>query len=324
MSEPEVSTKSPENDALEAVPIATATSSTQDEAPATSENPQTLEEPSETEPQTSVGTIPSGELTQLGGIDVYISKPADYPHSPSKFLLFLTGGTGLSSTNQLQADVYAKNGFVVVMPDLFAGDPAPNTFDPNAPDPNGASASLLERIKLHAAETAKSFLIDMWLARHTPEKVLPIIYTVLQAAKDEFADAVANGDGVYAVGYSFGGKYVILLAAEGKQGDEEEGKKAPEIKAGAVAHATAASREDMEGIKAPLTFVCVGPEDPLFPPEVVDVGRTYMKMTGIPYEIEMFERVPHGFAILGGYTDPAIKEAQSKAFEQMLKWLQSH
>lgn len=49
---------------------------------------------------------------------VYVAKPSDYPHSPSKLLLLLTGGTGLKSTNnQLQADKYASEGFLVVMPD---------------------------------------------------------------------------------------------------------------------------------------------------------------------------------------------------------------
>lgn len=49
---------------------------------------------------------------------VYIAKPPDYPHSPSKLLLMLTGGTGVkSANNQLQADKYASEGFLVVMPD---------------------------------------------------------------------------------------------------------------------------------------------------------------------------------------------------------------
>ena len=49
---------------------------------------------------------------------VYITKPSDYPHSPSKLLLFLSSGTGIHSTNnQLQADQFASEGFLVVMPD---------------------------------------------------------------------------------------------------------------------------------------------------------------------------------------------------------------
>jgi dienelactone hydrolase len=133
-----------------------------------------------------------------------------------------------------------------------------------------ADVSLIEQVKLRAAETAKSFMIDMWLARHTPEKVLPILHKVLESAKDEFADAVANGGGVYAAGYCFGGKYVVMLAGEhadsGFAGqrdakDEEEGemaKRGPLIKVGAVAHATLVTGEDMTAVKSPVSLVCVG------------------------------------------------------------------
>lgn len=85
----------------------------------------------------------------------------------------------------------------------------------------------------------------MWLARQTPEKVLPVLRKVIEGAKEEFADAVANGGGVYAVGYCFGGKYVLLLGSELPEvvhrhaiQDEERGATlfAPLIKAGAVAH----------------------------------------------------------------------------------------
>ena len=168
-------------------------------------------------------------MSKLGDVDVYVSKPADYPHSPSKLLLLLTGGTGVKSTNnQLQADKFAQEGFLVLMPDQythppfpctqmltktsrFDGEPAPNT----APEPTAASdLPLIEKIKLGLIDTVKSFTIDMWLARHTPEKVLPILYKVLDAAKEEFADAIANGGGIYAAGYCFGAKYALLLAGE--------------------------------------------------------------------------------------------------------------
>lgn len=128
---------------------------------------------------------------------MYVAKPADYPQSPSKLLLFLTGGTGVhSKNNQVQADRFAEEGFLVIMPDMFENDPAPNS---SAVDET--NHSMIEQFKMAAAETVKSFMIDMWLARHTPEKILPVIHKVLESAKEEFADAVANGDGVYGVGY---------------------------------------------------------------------------------------------------------------------------
>ncbi|MBE7180934.1 MAG: hypothetical protein INR71_06950, partial [Terriglobus roseus] len=87
---------------------------------------------------------PTGETTKLADVECYVTKPADYPHSPSKLLLFLTGGTGVRSTNnQLQADAYASAGFLVVMPDLFDGDPAPNSATES-----GHSESYLEAFKL--------------------------------------------------------------------------------------------------------------------------------------------------------------------------------
>lgn len=123
----------------------------------------------------------------------------------------------------------------------FDGDPAPNSADVTSAADSGAS--FIEKLKFTAAETAKSFLIDMWLARHTPEKVMPILHRVIEGAKEEFADAVANGGGIYAVGYCFGAKYVLILGGEQLETvhaptDEEQGlaTRAPLIKAGAIAH----------------------------------------------------------------------------------------
>ena len=58
------------------------------------------------------------EIAKFNDVETYIAKPADYPHSPSKLLLLLTGGTGIHSTNnQIQADKFAAEGFLVAMPD---------------------------------------------------------------------------------------------------------------------------------------------------------------------------------------------------------------
>ena len=142
---------------------------------------------------------------------VYISKPSDYPHQPSKLLLFLTGGTGVHSTNnQLQADKFASHGFIVLMPDMFDGDAAPNSTTSVEEE----NATVIEQIKMEAVTAVKAFQIDMWLARHTGEKVIPILMRVIEAAKSEFADALAGGDGIYGVGYCFGAKYILHLGAE--------------------------------------------------------------------------------------------------------------
>lgn len=242
-------------------------------------------------------------------MQVYVSKPSEYPHAPARLLLLLTGGTGLKSTNnQIQADRFAAEGFLVVMPDLFEGDVAPNSATVDAEQAADGTSSFLDNFKIKAAETAKSFMIDMWLARHTEEKVLPILHKVIDGAKDEFADAVSNGGGVYAVGYCFGAKYILLLAAERKPfvgggwlggeqkpADEESGaaKNGPFIKAGALAHATLVAREDFEGIKAPLSLVCVE-NDPMFPDDIRKFGEESLSKANVDHEVQVYPGVPHG------------------------------
>lgn len=257
MSDPELATKAPESDAMEPSLISSEDSKAQTGA--------SMGEHCVTDRPNPDDRQPSGEMTKFGDIDVYVSKPGDYPNSPAKLLLLLTPGTGVHSTNnQIQADIFASEGYVVVMPDQFKGDAAPNSKTIAAEE----SPSILEQVKLRAAETAKSFLVDMWLARQTPEKVMPILLKVIETVKDEYADAVAHGEGIYSVGYCFGGKYVMLLAGEHPetvvtgqpQKDKEVGmvKNGPLIKAGAVAHATLVTREDLKAVRAPLTLVCVG------------------------------------------------------------------
>lgn len=258
MSEPELATKSPENDAVEDQTAISAHDST-------AQTGASMGEHCTTDRPTPAGQLPTGEMTKFGEIDAYVSKPADYPTTPGKLLLLLTGGTGVHSVNnQLQADTFAKEGFVVVMPDQFGGDHAPNS----AASDSESNPSLIEQVKMRAAETVKSFMIDMWLARQTPEKVLPILHKVLDAIKDEYADAVAFGNGIYAAGYCFGAKYVIILAGQQPEtqsseqplGDEEAGKesKAPLIRAGAIAHGTLVTRDDLTSIEVPMSMVCVG------------------------------------------------------------------
>lgn len=282
----------------------------------------------------------AGEETTINTIACYVSKPPSYPQEPGKLLLLLTGGTGIKSiNNRLQADAYAARGFLVVMPDQFNGDPAPNmsmSEEDAAAAANAEGMSFLDRIKLGAVETAKSFLIDMWLARHTAEKVLPILHKVLSGAKEEFADAVASGGGVYGVGYCFGAKYVLILCGEGSGGSEqgqtvagEQGGQgeatttSAQLKVGAIAHGTLVTKEDIENVKSPIAMACVK-NDNLFPDDIREQGRASLELNSVEHVIKVFDDVPHGFAVLGDYQDAKIREAQKEAFDLMTQWLESH
>ena len=193
---------------------------------------------------------------------------------------------------------------------------------------------MIEKVKMGFATTAKSFLVDMWLARQTPEKVLPLLHKVIDGAKEEFADAVANGGGIYGVGYCFGGKYICLLASElpddvahgqAQPKDEEAGmvKTGPLIKVGALAHGTLVTKEDLESIKSPICMACVE-NDQLFPEEIRKAGQEALEKNKVEHDVKVYSDVPHGFAVVGEYDDANIQEMQKAAFEQMVGWLKTH
>jgi dienelactone hydrolase len=254
----------------------------------------------------STSQTPTGEITKFNEIDCYITKPADYPHAPCKLLLFLTGGTGIHAlANKLQADAYAEQGYLVIMPDQFSNDPAPNSVFSAGDD----KTSFLEQLKLRAAEVAKSFRLDMWLARHTPSSVLPRLMKVLDAVKDEYADAVQAGGGVYCVGVSVGGRQALLLASElgadvfeGQKevseeaaGKVEEGmvRRGPAVKAAVILHGATIEREDFTGVKSPIALLTVD-EDALFSDEVREAGVKSLKEKGVEVQEWTYPGVPHG------------------------------
>ena len=100
-------------------------------------------------------------------------------------------------------------------------------------------------------------------------------------------------------------------------------KSGPHIKAGAIAHATLVSKEDFDGVKSPLAFVCVE-NDQLFLDEVREYGEKYLKENSVESEFKVYAGVPHGFGVVGEYEDAKIKAAQLEAFDQMLAWLKAH
>ena len=122
------------------------------------------------------------------------------------------------------ADSMARSGYFVVMPDLFHGDPIPTSaFDPGA-----------------------NFDIMGWLSKHPMEGVDTICEAAIKAMKSDLGVKKIG-----AVGYCFGGKYVIRFLAEGKGLD-----------AGFVAHPSLVKPEELEAIKGPLSIAAAG--KPLF------------------------------------------------------------
>jgi len=109
-------------------------------------------------------------------VEAYISHPAD--HSTKRAILLLTDVIGHRFINaQLIADQLAANGYFVVMPDLFHGDPVPLNL------PTG-------------------FDLMAWLKGppgHLPDRVEPVVQEVFKEMKSSL-----GCERIGAIGYCFG------------------------------------------------------------------------------------------------------------------------
>ncbi|KAK9382899.1 uncharacterized protein V2V93DRAFT_342451 [Kockiozyma suomiensis] len=166
---------------------------------------------------------PAGEFRTLPDSQerIYVSKPHWGPPESAtsgtnyletakedirgfSLLLLLTNGLGLESlNNQLLADSFAREGYFVVMPDLFFNDPNAPIAQPTT---SLGPTSLLSRVKSLAVSSATGFKTDMWVARHTEERTWPMLVQMI----DEIVDIYRPRD-ISVVGYSFGGKYALKL-----------------------------------------------------------------------------------------------------------------
>jgi dienelactone hydrolase len=158
-----------------------------------------------------------GTVEDIDGTPTYISLP---PHgeSNSKAILYLSDACGMHIPNsQILADSFAAAGYKVMMPDLFHGDPHPINDD---------------TVDLYA-----------WLAKHTAERVDPIVEGALKALRED-----QSIEWVGAVGYCFGAKYLVRWLRRGDQ----------KIDAGFVAHPSFVEAEELRNITGPLSIAAAG------------------------------------------------------------------
>ena len=166
---------------------------------------------------------PTGEMKSIGDVETYFAYPKD--KSTKKAILLITDVIGHKFNNaQLIADQFAANGYLVVMPDLFYGDPIPL----NRPG---------------------DFDLMAWLTKggpkgsHLPITVDPIIDSCLVEMRTKL-----GCEKIGAVGYCFGAKYVVrhLRPDQGK------------IDVGYCAHPSFVDKEELQEIKGPLAISAAG------------------------------------------------------------------
>ena len=141
-----------------------------------------------------------------------------------------------------------------------------------------------------------------------PSDVEPIVDTVIVEMR-----TVYNCKKISGVGYCFGAKYVVrhLLPQAGK------------IDVGYIAHPSFVEEEELAAIKGPLS-ISAAEIDSLFTTEKRHKSEEILKAAGVPYQINLFSGVQHGFAVRCDLTIKENKFAKEAAFLQAIQWFEEY
>ncbi|KAK4548963.1 hypothetical protein LTR36_008736 [Oleoguttula mirabilis] len=225
-----------------------------------------------------------GEVKNIGEISTYFSYPEDKQTAIA--ILILPDVIGHEFINaQLIADQFAANGYFVVMPDLFEGDP----------------------IKLNRPA---DFNIMEWLQKSGPEgkghgtgQVDPIVTAVIKEMKEKLGVKKIG-----AVGYCFGAKYVARFGAEGKG-----------IDVGCMAHPSFVDAAEIKAMVAPLC-IAAAETDAIFPADKRRETEDILKEMKLPYQMSLYGDVEHGFAVRADMSKREAKFAKEAVFLQHVQW----
>lgn len=221
---------------------------------------------------------------------------------------------------QLIADQFAANGYFAVVPDLFNGNVVPI----NPPE---------------------GFDLMKWVQEEMPQvpKVDPIIENVIKHLRGELGVKRLGG-----VGYCFGGKYVCRWLKEGS------------LDVGYTAHPSWISVEELQAIKGPLSIAAAGKcitcakisssvviwpgdrflilqgcyynsgtdaileTDQIFSAEKRRESEDILQKMDVPYQINLFSDVSHGFAVRADLSKKPVKFAKEQAFLQAVSWFEEY
>ncbi|PWY71673.1 alpha/beta-hydrolase [Aspergillus heteromorphus CBS 117.55] len=232
----------------------------------------------------------TGSYSTLNDFEIYTNYPAD--KSTEHGILIITDVIGHRFINaQLIADQFAANGYFVMMPDLFDGDAIPLNR------PAGFDLQAWLRGEYHKEKKG-----------HLPADVDPIIEACITEMRSKYGVKKIG-----AVGYCFGGKYVV------RHLHPEQGK----IDAGYTAHPSFVTAEELKAIKGPLS-ISAAEVDAIFPTEKRHESEVILKDLGFPYQINLYSGVEHGFSVRGNPEKRTVQYAKESAFLQAVQWFKEH
>ncbi|KAH7007643.1 dienelactone hydrolase [Ilyonectria destructans] len=232
---------------------------------------------------------PRGKNIRIAGGKhaVYLATPTPEKAKESTAVLFLPDIMGIWQNSRLLADEFAANGYVTLLVDTFNGDPIPVNPD-------------------------KEVDIPAWLSRgstgdnpHNEAAVDPIIQDAIKILKEEYGMTKFG-----AVGYCFGAKYLIRHFNGG-------------IDAGYVAHPSSVVADELAAIKGPLS-IAAAEMDHIFPAEKRHETERTLQNARKQYQLTLYSKVVHGFAVRCNLSKREQKWAKEQAFYQAIPWFDEH
>jgi len=239
----------------------------------------------------TVGTLHEGETTGKdikidGTIDAYLATPPEGKAHDGYGILYLPDVISIWQNSKIMADNFAANGYTTLILDLFNGDP----------------------IQLNRGG---NFDFMGWLTKgsegnnpHTFEYVDPIVEKGIKALRDLGIKKIG------AVGYCFGAKYVVRHYKSG-------------IEVGFIAHPSFVEEDELAAISGPLS-IAAAQTDSIFPTEKRHKSEEILINKGLPFQINLYSGVEHGFAVRCDTSVKIQKFSKEQAFLQALAWFEEH
>lgn len=266
---------------------------------------------------------PTGSTFKLAGnIETYVAEPKDGSARKDTAILFITDVIGLWQNSKLMTDQFAANGYYTLLPDLFNGDPF---------GVNSTTVPIMEWLQ-HGTEGNNP---------HTVKEVDPIVEKAIKYLREE-----KGFKKIGAVGYCFvslklvkgsGTVLTFYRAANMFAVSWQRAKVSTpamwRIRRGYTIPSsylmlTSFSRsfvddEEVANITGPLS-ISAAQTDTIFTTELRHKSEEILIETKLPFQINLFSGVAHGFAVRGDVKVPIQKFAREQAFLQAVTWFNEH
>ncbi|KAF2808092.1 alpha/beta-hydrolase [Mytilinidion resinicola] len=152
----------------------------------------------------------------------------------------------------------------------------------------------------------EGFNVMEWLKDFQTHNIDPIIAASIKELRGPL-----GSKRIGAVGYCFGGKYLCRFLKTGQ------------IDVGYTAHPSFVDKEELEGIQGPLS-ISTAETDQIFPAEKRHETEEILLKLSVPYQLNLFSDVAHGFAVRTDVSKKPGKFAKEQAFLQAVAWFNEY